>query len=141
MMKRRRYDSAFVPAHVPWYIAVWNWLFPPRTKRHRETVQRDRREFWNEVPETIWELRKRGTEAHQLLRRYIEGKPTSRRAWAKDGLSESAWNRARRMLISAKIIDRQGNLLYSKRDAQLRLDVYLKKQERRARENQRYLPP
>lgn len=76
-----------------------------------------------------------------LLRRYVENKSASRRAWVADGHTQPSWNRARRLLIAAKVIDREGQLLYTPRDAQNRLDTYLGRLEAKVRAKARFIAP
>lgn len=141
MPRRRRYDAAFVPARQSLWQSLLHWLFPPRVQRVRTPPARPMPEYWNQTPPQVWHWRKRATEARQLLRRHTEGKPVSRRAWVADGHSQTSWKRARLLLIAAKVIDREGRLLYLPRDAQLRLDVYLDKLEAKVRAESRFIAP
>ena len=76
-----------------------------------------------------------------LLRLMVEGKPASRRAWIQMGRSDRRWRQARQVLINAKVLSRAGELLYSGRDAQLRLTVYLDGIEDKCRMSGRYVAP
>lgn len=132
----RRYNS-FVPAIAPhWgvlrplWVALCAILAPqPRRPSARPSApnQADQPiQIHVETPPAVWRARHAASEARRLLRRYREGKPTSRRECMRSGMSAGGWLRARKTLQRAGVIScYDGRLLYSPRDAKLRLDVHL----------------
>lgn len=137
----RKFRSTFVSSTTPsWLSRLAAWLFPPRVRKERaKGVQAP--PIYLETPPHVWLLRKRGKEAQQLLNRYCDGWPTSRRAWVKAGHKDAEWRRARAILLNAGIINQEGELLYTKRDAQRRLESELDKAEQKCWQRGCYIAP
>lgn len=138
----KQYRSSYVAANgESWLVALWQRLTGQRGMQRVSIGRVDPAVIHHGPPQYIWQMRDRATEARMLLRRHTEGKPTSRRAWAADGFSESSWKRARQTLMAAKVVSREGELMWTGRDATHRLESYLSELERRAWEHNKYVSP
>jgi hypothetical protein len=140
-MRRRRYESVFVPAHDSLWQRFLRWLFPPRRERVYREPTRPMPQFWNQTPTQVWHYRRRANDATMLLRRYLEDKPVSRRSCVQAGFTQARWQKARLMLIAAKVLDRDGNLLYTPKDSERRLEAYLQRMERKVNAESRFIAP
>lgn len=148
---QRKYNAAFVPPHPrSWLARMFDSLFgrqkvervrTPPTPPLRQAQGKLVPIYAGGMPGHVWDFKKRASDAISLLRLMVEGKPASRRAWLAMGRSDRRWRQARRVLINAKVLDRDGELLYGRRDAQLRLAVYLDAIERKCWESGRYVAP
>lgn len=149
---QRKYTSTFVPARPSrpaWLLALLAF-FAPRPRSSSTTADEPSQKvnigqqatIYIETPAHVWHARDRAAEARRLLRRYIEGRPVSRRECMRSGMSDGAWRRARRTLQRAEVISPyDGRLLYARRDAQLRLDVYLDQVEFKCWQSGRFVAP
>lgn len=138
----KRYDTTYVaPQPRSWLARLFDSLFGrPKVERVRRPPT-PRIPIYHGTPDHVWTFRARGRDAQMLLRLMVEGKPASRRAWIQMGRSDRRWRQARQVLINAKVLSRAGELLYSGRDAQLRLTVYLDGIEDKCRMSGRYVAP
>jgi hypothetical protein len=139
----RENESSFVSADPPpqgWLSKLIGLLFPAKVQTVRKGSVEPAR-IYTEIPSHVWAFRDRAKEAKMLLSRYVEDRPTTRRAWMAAGHSDQSWRRARRMLLHAGVIDRDGRLLWTARDAKNKLDVYLARIERKCWESGRYVAP
>lgn len=136
----RKFRSSFVSASDrSWLSRLVDFLFPPPQTQRRPPVQPAI--IYTETPPHIFLLRQRGKEARMLLHKYIDGWPTSRRAWVAAGHKEGAWRRGRAILLKAKLIDVDGDLRYGKRDSLRRLHTHLDEVEQRCWQSGRFVSP
>lgn len=136
-MKKRQ--STFVAAQAPgWFEWLFGWLRKPRVYRPPTDPVL---EICTEVPGYIYTFRSQTDCARILLRRYIEGRPTTRRAWTASGYTDPSWRLARRILKNAGVLSRDAKLLYTGRDATHRLNVYLDRIEQKCWQCRRYVHP
>lgn len=136
----RKFKSTFVSASDrSWLSRLVDFLFPPPQTQRRPSVAPAI--IYTEPPKHVIDFRQRASFARMLLRRHIEGKATTRRAWMATGRSDMSWRQARRVLYNAGVIDRKGRPLYSGRDAVLRLNVHLDRVEQMCWQSGRFVAP
>lgn len=139
---QRKYNAAYVSPHPrPWWSRLFDGLFGRRKAERVRIGSVPLVPIYHGMPPHVGDFHRRASDASALLRLMVEGKPATRRAWLALGRSDRRWRQARRVLMNAHVLSRDGRLLYGGRDATLRLDVYLDGIERKCYESGRYVSP